>query len=389
MDEIAQPRFTRNRFDRMEWAGAFGDLGTLIPFVVSYLAVVKMDPFGVLASFGIAMLVCGLYYRTPFPVQPMKAIGAIAATQAAQTATITPLSIYAADLATGLIWLVLGVTGAARWLARLVPRFVVIGIVLGLGIGFMQDGIRIMNEGWVIAAVGLLGTLLLLANRVIPAMFLVLLYGIGCGVAQDAIQHNGAWNALLTIRPHWHVPTFVLADLHWRDLLVGTALLALPQVPLTLGNAVIAIREENNRLFPDRAVTENGVAVSTGVMNIGSAILGGVPMCHGAGGMAGHVAFGARTGGATVVLGLLLLALALFFSGSVQLLLGLFARPVLGVILFLTGAQLALGSCDFSKQKGERFVTLATAALALWNVGLAFVFGMILAQIEKRGWLRL
>ena len=385
MDQVAQAKFTGNRFDRMEWAGAFGDLGTLIPFVVSYLAVVKMDPFGVLASFGIAMLVCGLYYRTPFPVQPMKAIGAIAATQAAQTAIITPLSIYAADLATGLIWLVLGVTGAARWLARLVPRFVVIGIVLGLGIGFMQDGIRLMNEGWVIAAIGLLGTLLLLANKVIPAMFLVLLYGIGCGVAQD----GGAWNALLGIRPHWHVPTLALAGIHLQDLLIGTALLALPQVPLTLGNAVIAIREENNRLFPDRAVTENSVAISTGVMNIGSAVLGGVPMCHGAGGMAGHVAFGARTGGAPVVLGLLLLGLALFFSGSVQLLLGLFARPVLGVILFLTGAQLALGSCDFSKQKGERFVTLATTALALWNVGLAFVVGMILAQIERRGWLRL
>src|SRR6185437_16193443 len=78
-----------NRFDRMEWAGAFGDLGTLIPFVVAYLAVVKVDPCGVLFSFGTAMVVCGLYYKTPFPVQPMKAIGAVAATQAAQTATIT------------------------------------------------------------------------------------------------------------------------------------------------------------------------------------------------------------------------------------------------------------------------------------------------------------
>ncbi|HXE20460.1 MAG TPA: putative sulfate/molybdate transporter, partial [Castellaniella sp.] len=55
----------RNRFDRMEWAGAFGDLGTLIPFVVAYLAVVKVDPCGVLFSFGAAMLICGLYYKTP------------------------------------------------------------------------------------------------------------------------------------------------------------------------------------------------------------------------------------------------------------------------------------------------------------------------------------
>jgi predicted permease len=105
--------------------------------------------------------------------------------------------------------------------------------------------------------------------------------------------------------------------------------------------------------------------------------------------MAGHVAFGARTGGAPIILGVLLLVLALFFSGSIQFAFELVAHPVLGVILFLTGAQLALGSCDFSKNKGERFVTLTTAALAMWNVGLAFLVGLILSQLDKRGWLRL
>ena len=79
----------RNCFNRMEWAGAFGDLGTLIPFVVAYIGVLKMDPFGILFAFGITMAVCGAFYKTPFPVQPMKAIGAIAITQAAQTAVIT------------------------------------------------------------------------------------------------------------------------------------------------------------------------------------------------------------------------------------------------------------------------------------------------------------
>src|SRR6185436_10637962 len=110
-----------NRFDRMEWAGAFGDLGTLIPFVVAYIGVVGMDPFGVLFAFGIALIVCGAYYRTPMPVQPMKAVGAVAATQAAQTATITSAAVVGAGLATGLIWLVLGMTGTARRLAALVP----------------------------------------------------------------------------------------------------------------------------------------------------------------------------------------------------------------------------------------------------------------------------
>lgn len=369
----------------MEWAGAFGDLGTLIPFVVAYLAVVRVDPFGVLFSFGAAMLICGLYYRTPFPVQPMKAIGAIAATQAAQTATITPATLYAADLATGLAWLLLGLTGAARRIANLVPRFVVIGIVLGLGLGFMMEGIRLMSGGWLIAAVGLIGTVLLLTNRVIPAMFLVLVFGVACG----AWQNPQVLHALLATRPVLRLPHFALAAVTWHDLLIGAGLLALPQLPLTLGNAIIAIREENNRLFADRPVKDNGIAVSTGMMNLGSAVFGGVPMCHGAGGMAGHVAFGARTGGAPIILGVLLLIVAFLFSGSVQLVFELFARPVLGVILFLTGVQLALGSCDFSRNKGERFITLATAAFSMWNVGLAFVVGMLLAQIAKRGWLRL
>jgi hypothetical protein len=369
----------------MEWAGAFGDLGTLTPFVVAYIALLKMAPFGILFSFGAAMVICGVYYKTPFPVQPMKAIGAVAATQAAQTATITSGSIYGADIATGVIWLVLGLTGAAKHISRLAPRPVVIGIVLGLGVGFMLEGIRWMSGGWLIAAVGLFGTVLLLSNKVLPAMFVLLIFGALCG----AYHNPEILKELSVAKIGFHVPSFALTSITWHDLLIGTVFLALPQLPLTLGNAVIAIREENNRLFPDRAVTANAVASSTGVMNLGSALLGGVPMCHGAGGMAGHVAFGARTGGAPIILGTILLFLAFFFSASIQSIFALIAQPILGVIVFLTGAQLALGSCDFSKDKVERFITLATAAFALWNVGLAFVVGILLHQINRRGWLRL
>jgi hypothetical protein len=125
--------------------------------------------------------------------------------------------------------------------------------------------------------------------------------------------------------------------------------LYLPQVPLTLGNAVIAITEENNRLFPHRPVNEGKISTSTGLMNLLSASVGGVPMCHGAGGMAGHVQFGARTGGALVILGAVLLVIAIFFSSSVATLLRLLPAPILGVILFLTGAQLALDACDIPK----------------------------------------
>ena len=374
-----------NRFDRMEVAGAFGDLGTLIPFVVAYLAVLKMDPFGVLFAFGIAMLVCGFAYRTPIPVQPMKAAGAIATTQAAQTLVLTPAMVHAASLVTGLVWLVLGLTGTAHRVAKLIKRPVVIGIILGLGFGFMIEGARMMSTNWWIGGAALLGTSLLLTNRVIPAMFLLLMFGAAYGIISDPTLID----ALAGVQMETRWPTFALSQLTWNDLFVGAVFLALPQVPLTLGNAVIAITEENNRLFPQRPVTEGKIATSTGLMNLMGASVGGVPMCHGAGGMAGHIQFGARTGGAVVILGAVLLLTAIFFSGSVGTLLRLFPPSILGVILFLTGAQLALGSCNFSNDKGERFVTVITGALAVYNVGLAFLIGMLVYVLLKRGWLRL
>jgi hypothetical protein len=184
-------------------------------------------------------------------------------------------------------------------------------------------------------------------------------------------------------------PAWPFQGVSWEAVFVGVVLLALPQVPLTLGNAVIAPVEFNNREFSDRPVTERKVAISTGIMNTVGSLIGAVPMCHGAGGMAAQVNFGARTGGAPVIIGVLLIVLALAFSESVAILLRLFPPPALGVMLFLAGIQLALGSCDFSKDKGERFVTLGTAALSIWNVGVAFVFGIAVLWIVRRGWLRL
>ncbi len=374
----------RNRFDRAEWAGAFGDLGTLIPFVVAYISLLGLEPFGILFAFGVSLTAVGLYYKTPFPVQPMKAIGAVATTQAAQTATITAGAVYGASLVTGAIWLLLGLTGAAQRLASIVSRPVAIGIVLGLGLGFMLDGARLMANGWWLSGIALFVTLALLTNRRIPAMFLLLAGGAAVAVIRDPALIE----ALSGLRAELRLPSLALDAISLQELIIGTLFLALPQLPLTLGNAVIAVTEENNRLFPDRAVSERQVAVSTGLMNLFSGSVGGVPMCHGAGGMAGHTAFGARTGGSCLILGALLLLLALFFSGSVHTLFRVIPPEVLGVVLFLAGAQLSLGSCDFARDKGERFATLVTAGLAMWNIGIAFLIGIALYHAFKRRLIR-
>jgi len=373
----------RLRFSRTEFAGAFGDIGTLIPFLAAYIVVAGVPAMGILLSFGVALIAVGLYYRTPFPVQPMKAAGAVVATQAGQLA-ITAQVVYCASMLTGFVWLLLAVTGLAKRITALVSRPVVLGIVLGLGIGFMLEGARMITDGWLVGAIALFGALLLLENRYVPVMFLLLLFGAAVALFQDPAMLE----ELRELRPGFVWPEFALRDTTWSDWSVALLFLVLPQLPLTLGNAVIAITEENNRLFPDRPVTEQRVSRSTGLMNIFGGLFGGVPMCHGAGGLAGHIRFGARTGGAPVMFGVLLLVLALFFSASIDVLLRLFPVPVLGAILFLTGAQLALGSCDFSRDKGERFVTVTTTALAIWNVGVAFLFGLIAAAFLKRGWLK-
>jgi MFS superfamily sulfate permease-like transporter len=381
----AAPVPAGNRYDRAEWAGAFGDLGTLLPFVLAYIAVVRIDPLGILLGFGACMIAVGLYYRTPVPVQPMKAIGAVAATQAAQTLAITPQAVFAGGLATGLFWLVLGATGLAQKISRLVPRPIAIGIILGLGFSFMLQGVKMIAGGWLVGGIGLALTLLLLQNRHVLAVFVLFVFGAGA-----ALLGNPSLAAqLAAVHPSLRLPSFALSGIGWRDLFTGVVFLALPQLPLTFGNAIVAIKEENNRLFPDRAASERRFAFSTGLMNVFGAAIGGVPMCHGAGGMAGHVRFGARTGGAVVILGAILCVIGLLFSDSVVTLLGIFPLPVLGVVLFLTGAQLALGSCDFGRDKNERFATLVTAGCAVWNVGLGFALGWAVLVLLRRGWVRL
>ena len=375
----ASPR-AGNRYDLKELSGAFGDLGTLVPFVIAYLAIVKMDPGGVLLGFGGVMIVTGLWYRTPFPVQPMKAIGTAAATHAAGVA-VTPAVVVGSGLVTSIIWLVLGATGLAKKLANWIPLPALLGVVMGLGFSFMLEGIRLMaGSAWLSG--GLLAMALLAHSR-LPVMLLLLVSGVIVALLREPTLAT----QLSAIVPAFRWPDFAWTSLTARDLMTGGVLLALPQLPLTFGNALLAVTRENNRLFPDRPVSERGVAISTGLANAWSSAIGGVPVCHGAGGMAGHVKFGARTGGATVMAGVLLVALALFFSGSVHVLLKLFPSSVLGVMLFLAGGELALSSREHDEERVGRFVLLTTAAFAVVHVGLAVVFGIAAHHASKRGWL--
>ena len=187
----------------------------------------------------------------------------------------------------------------------------------------------------------------------------------------------------------FRLPEFALTKISWQEIVTGVVVLGFPQVALTLGNAIIATVEENNTLFPDRRITVKAIAVDHGIMNLVGTSLGGVPMCHGAGGMAGHVRFGARTGGALVILGALILFIGLFLSDSVATLFKLFPRSLLGVILLFGGLELAAGAHGNGSQRGDRYVVLLTAGISLWNMGVGYLAGLALWHALQREWLRI
>ncbi len=367
----------RNRFNLPEWAGAFGDLGTFIPFVVGYITVMKIDPQGILFVFGVMLIFSGLYYRTPIPVQPMKAIGGAAITQAA---VITPGIVWGAGIFTGLFWLTMGLTGAMNIIAKITSRPVIKGIALGLGLSFIIEGIRLMKTDFIVALIALAVTFMLLSSKRVPAMFVLIILGIIAAL----VKNPGLFGELSCIHFDFRLPHFTIGQVTWSDFVKGALILGIAQVPLTLGNAVMVTTSENNRLFPRRPVTEKKIAISHGIMNLFSPLFGGIPMCHGAGGMAGHVRFGAHTGGALVILGVILLAVGLFFSSSVLLIFEIFPPSILGVFLFFAGLELASSARDAGREKSDYYILLVTAGFATWNMGIGFLAGILMQELLKR-----
>ena len=375
-------RILGNEYNRMELAGAFGDLGTFIPFVAAYITLNKMDPLGILVAFGIFKIFVGQYFKTPFPVQPMKAIGGMAI---AHPETITHGIIWGSGIFTAIFWLVMGLTGAVSWLHKITAKPIVCGIMLGLGLSFVLEGIGMMKGQPIVAIIALAGTFFLLSKEKVPTMLILLAFGMGVAL----VMNPALWQEITQISVRFRMPEIYLNRMSWQDLLAGTLVLGLPQAPLTLGNAIIGTAAENNELFPDRPAKVKTIAIDHGVMNIFSTAIGGIPICHGAGGMAGHVRFGARTGGALVILGVIVLILGLFFSDSVATIFKFFPPSILGVILFFTGLELASINKNIGSKRSDVYIMLVTAGIAMWNMGVAYLAGLILYHGVEKGVLKL
>lgn len=327
------PVLTKPRFDRHELAGAFGDIGTDLPLIAGILLATNLDPAGVFLAFGLAQIASGLLYGLPMPVQPLKAMAVVVIAGQA-----TGGQLQLAGFMIGTLMLLLTFTGLLDRLQKLIPVLVVRGIQAGLGIALARTALGLTgregNWGWMAAAVAVALLVWLRGHRQVPGALLV----VGAGALWAAFNRID-WTAL-THGFGWVTPT--PADLPWDQWLAALTLLVLPQVPLSLSNSVIATQRTVADLFPDRPVTLRGIGRTYGLINLLSPWLGGIPMCHGCGGLAGYYALGARTGGSVIIYGSLYLVTGAFFSGAFQEVLRAFPAPVLGAVLLVEAGVLLL-----------------------------------------------
>jgi SulP family sulfate permease len=267
---------------------------------------------------------------------------------------------------------------------------VVRGIQLALGLIFLKKGIELivtqqvflsgvpgrLSEypinlimGFVVFAL----VLVLLDNKKFPAALAALGFGVLAGLALGGFQG----------RSFSLGPTQIgLISPSLPDFWTAFVMLILPQIPLTIGNACVGTADMCSSVFPNSpmlARTKAGrFALTMGLANLPAGLFGASPMCHGTGGLAAHYRFGARTGGAPVMIGSLFIVLALVLGELGFAVLALLPNSVLGVLLIFAGLEL----CPLvrSLQSNEEyFVALLIAGIALAVPNMAWAFGMGIA----------
>jgi len=373
----------RLRFDRNELAGAFGDIGTDLPLLIALIATCGLDAASVCVVFGALQIATGILYGIPMPVQPLKAMAAIMLAQRLPAGTLA-----GGGLAIGVAMIALAATGLLDWLVRVVPKEVVRGIQLGLGITLGTLALREYAgadgpRGYLLALVAVTVLLALRTQRRVPAPLVVMVLGVVYAAATqvDPAAFEGAVGLRLpALRA-------VTAD----DVARGALALALPQIPLSLGNSVIATSQTTRDLFPDRPVSARRIGFTYGLMNLVAPWFGGVPVCHGCGGLVGFHGFGARTGGAPVLYGLMYLIVGLVFAPGFAAVVKVFPLPVLGVVLLFESIALMMLVRDIAHERSALWIALAVAAAVVglpygYLVGL--VAGTAIAWGVRRGWVK-
>jgi len=390
----------RYKFDRLEFAGSLGDLGTLLPLALGMILINGLNASGLFLSIGLFYILSGVYYGVTVPVQPMKVIGAYAIATA-----MTAPQILASGMLMGLLLLIIGATGAITVLGKYVPRAVVRGVQLSTGVLLMTQGVKFMvgtskfqlirqaaepylklqsigpvPVGVVIGIAGGILTLLLLENRKLPAGIVLIAGGIAIGLALGT--HEGFKELKLGI----NFPELLPLGLPgMADYTFALFVLVLPQTPMTLGNAVIANADLSREYFGTDSdkVTEKSLCISMALANFFSFFVGGMPLCHGAGGLAAHYRFGARTAGSNLMIGAVFAALAIFLGTRSLPIIYLIPMSVLGVLLLFAGSQLALTIIDLKERK-DLFIAIVMLGITLAsNLAVGFIAGIAIGLALK------
>ncbi|MBL7202313.1 MAG: putative sulfate/molybdate transporter [Anaerolineae bacterium] len=350
-------------FNLRELAGSMGDFGTLFPLAIGYIAVNGLNPAGLFIMLGLTNIALGLIYRLPMPLQPKKVIAVAAIAQ-----RWPPSMVYASGFGLGILWFVLVLTGMLRKIVAITPTFIVRGIQLALGITLGWQALKMMAPAPLLGLLTVAIALLLRENRYAPAALVLMALGVGIVAWQGRLP--AAWDLTLTLPP-LTLPR--LSDVWQAMLLAGFA-----QVPLSITNAVIATAALIGDYFPDKAVSERKLMLNMGVMNVVASLFGGMPMCHGAGGLAGQYYFGARTGGTPILEGLIEVSIGLFLSRSIANVMAAFPMALVGGMMFLVGIQLGKGAV---KLRGWKLaLCLVTVGLSVAvNMAVGFLVGLALA----------
>jgi hypothetical protein len=348
-------------FNLRELAGSMGDFGTLFPLAIGYLALNGLNPAGLLVMMGLANIVTGIIYHLPMPIEPKKVLAVVAITQ-----KWPPSLVYATGFGTGVIWLILGFTGLIQRVAAVTPRSVVRGIQVALGVMLAVEGFKMVATRWLLGAISIAIVIVLRNNRYAPATIVLMVLGIGMvGFGGELIR---VLDLGFTLPP---VTVFQPVEI-WQGLLLA----GFAQIALTATNAVIATSALISQYFPDKPVPEKKLALNMGIMNVVVCFFGGMPMCHGAGGLAGQYYFGARTGGTNIIEGLIEISLGLFLAGSIATLFALFPQAIIGAMLLLVGVQLTGFVSDI--RKNELIVMALTVGVSLaTNMAIGFVIAII------------
>jgi SulP family sulfate permease len=392
-----QPKY---RFNRLEFSGSLGDLGTLLPLALGLILVNGLSSNGVFLSVGLFFIFSGVYFGVTVPIQPMKVIGAYSIATAMTASQIT-----ASGYLIAMVLLIIGATGAITVIGRYIPKSVIRGVQLSTGTLLMVEGIKFMlgttrlqilrqaaepylnvaslgpvPVGIIIGMVGGVLTLLLLDNKKFPAGLVVVFGGITLGLI------FGIREGLDRINPGIHLPR--LLPLGWptkADFTFALLALVLPQIPMTLGNAVIAYADLSKNYFADgsQKVTYKSACISMALANFVSASIGGMPLCHGAGGLAAHYRFGARTAGSNLMIGAIFVILAIVLGNQSLAVIYLIPLSVLGILLLFAGSQLALTIMDLNNRKDFFVVVFMLGITFASNLAAGFMVGIVVAWLLK------